>query len=105
MIEEAKAALDRAETPRRRLAALGLAAKAQEAVLTALRGDLQVLADRRSGLDQSREEQEARLAAVLAAIQRIERSPRAAAIAWFAASVWSRSTGTRMCFDIGHLRS
>ncbi len=81
MIAEAKTALESAVSPRRRIAALGLAAQAQEAVLKALRADIQILAARRAGLDERAVAERARLAAVLAALLRLERAPKAAAIA------------------------
>lgn len=80
LLREAETALAAAKTPRTRIAALGLAAQAQEAVLKALRGDLKALSERRDRLAADQAGEEARLAAILSALQRLERSPRAAAL-------------------------
>ncbi|MEL7466022.1 MAG: peptidoglycan DD-metalloendopeptidase family protein [Pseudomonadota bacterium] len=81
LLKEAQAALSAATRPKARIAALGQAAQAQEAVLKALRGDLQALAARRDELSARKDEDEARLTAILSALQRLERSPRAATLA------------------------
>ena len=96
MLKEAKAALAEAVSPKSRLAALGLAAKAQEAVLKALRGDLQALAKRRDALAETREAEERRLSAILAALQRLERSPRAAALAHPGGAVAAARAGSAL---------
>lgn len=81
MLERAEAALADSRTPKERLAALGRAAQAQEATLQALRGNLRTLSARRTALDERMVEDDRRLRAVLGALQRLERSPRAAALA------------------------
>lgn len=81
MLDQAEAALSAAETPKERLAALGRAAQAQEATLQALRGDLRTIDERRRALAGRMAEDDRRLRAVLAALQRLERAPRAAALA------------------------
>lgn len=96
MLKEAKAALAEASSPKSRLAALGLAAKAQEAVLKALRDDLQALAKRRDALWETRETEERRLSAILAALQRLERSPRAAALAHPGGAVAAARAGSAL---------
>ena len=96
MLKEAKAALAEAVSPQSRLAALGLAAKAHEAVLKALRGDLQALARRRDALAETREAEERRLSAILAALQRLERSPRAAALAHPGGAVAAARAGSAL---------
>lgn len=80
-VAAARSALEAATTDKERLAAYGLAAKAQEAALAALRDDLRALSLRKSQMTEAIAAEERRLAAVLAAIQRIESAPRAAAIA------------------------
>ncbi len=70
-----------ARTPKERLAALGLAAQAQEAALMALRGDLRDLSVRANGVDDAMAQKERRLRAVLSALERLERAPRAATLA------------------------
>ncbi|MGB0412147.1 MAG: murein hydrolase activator EnvC family protein [Pikeienuella sp.] len=81
LLARAETALAAADTPKERLAALGKAAQAQEAALAVLRGDIRVLADRRQALDQDMVAQTRSLRAVLSALERLERSPRAAALA------------------------
>lgn len=81
MLARAETALASAATPKERLAALGQAAQAQEAALATLRRDIRALADRRAALDDNMEEQTRSHRAVLAALERLERSPRAATLA------------------------
>ncbi|MGB0507036.1 MAG: murein hydrolase activator EnvC family protein [Pikeienuella sp.] len=80
LLARAEAAMAAAQTPKERLAALGQAAQAQEAALTSLRGDLLRLAGRGASLDESMGLRERSLRAVLAALERLERSPRATAL-------------------------
>lgn len=81
LLARAETALTVAETPKERLAALGQAAQAQEAALAVLRGDIRALADRQAALDMDMASQNRSLRAVLSALERLERSPRAAALA------------------------
>ncbi|WP_340108789.1 murein hydrolase activator EnvC family protein [Pikeienuella sp. HZG-20] len=81
MLEKARAFLAAARTPEERLAALGRAAQAEEAALAALRADLRRGADRRAAIESGLHAKRRRLAAILSALQRIERAPRAAALA------------------------
>lgn len=81
MLARAETALAAAGSPKERLAALGQAAQAQEAALAVLRGDIRGLADRQAKLDADMEAQNRSLRAVLSALERLERSPRAATLA------------------------
>lgn len=81
LLAKAETALTAARTPKQRLAALGQAAQAQEAVLLALRGDLRDLSIRSNGVDDALVQRQRRLRAVLSALERLERAPRAAALA------------------------
>lgn len=81
LLAKAETALTAAQTPKERLAALGQAAQAQEAVLMALRGDLRDLSVRANGVDDAMTMRQRRLRAVLSALERLERAPRAAALA------------------------
>ena len=81
LLAKAETALTAARTPKERLAALGLAAQAQEAVLMALRSDLRDLSVRANGVDDAMVTRQRRLRAVLSALERIERAPSAATLA------------------------
>lgn len=93
LLKEAESALADAKSPKTRIAALGLAAQAQEAVLKALRGDLKALSERRDRLAARRSAEESRLTAILAALQRLERSPRAAALSHTGGAVSAARAG------------
>lgn len=81
MLERAQASLAVADGPRERLAALGQAAQAQEAALASLRDDLRRLSTRSRGLERILATQRREHRAILSALQRLERSPRVAALA------------------------
>ena len=81
LLAKAETALTAARTPKERLAALGLAAQAQEAVLLALRSDLRDLSIRANGVDDAVAARQRRLRAVLSALERLERAPQAATLA------------------------
>lgn len=81
LLEQAEASLKAARSPKERLAALGRAAQAQEATLQALRTDLRFLVERQQVLEALMEADADKSRAVLAALLRIERAPRAAALA------------------------
>lgn len=80
LLARAEAAMAAAETPKERLAALGQAAQAQEAALASLRGDLLRLANQGASIGDAMGGRERSLRAVLAALERLERSPRATAL-------------------------
>lgn len=81
LLAKAETALTAARTPKERLAALGLAAQAQEAVLMALRSDLRDLSLRANGVDEAVASRQRRLRAVLSALERLERAPQTATLA------------------------
>ncbi len=81
LLARAETAMTAARTPKERLAALGQAAQAQEAALMALRSDLRDLSVRANGVDDAMATRQRRLRAVLSALERIERAPRAATLA------------------------
>lgn len=81
LLAKAETALTAARTPKERLAALGQAAQAQEAVLMALRGDLRDLSLRANSVDDAVSSRQRRLRAVLSALERLERAPQAATLA------------------------
>ncbi len=81
LLAKAETALKAARTPKERLAALGQAAQAQEAVLIALRGDLRDLSIRSNGVDDAMVQRQRKLRAVLSALERLERAPRAMTLA------------------------
>lgn len=81
LLEAGEIALSAAEGPQARLAALGQAAQAQEAVLAALRLDLRALDARERALKDAMAERERTFRAVLAALERLQRSPRMATLA------------------------
>ena len=81
LLAKAETALTAARTPKERLAALGQAAQAQEAVLMALRSDLRDLSIRANGVTDAVAARQRRLRAVLSALERLERAPQAATLA------------------------
>ncbi|MEM7270788.1 MAG: hypothetical protein AAF401_16245, partial [Pseudomonadota bacterium] len=81
LLARAETALTAARTPKERLAALGLAAQAQEAALMALRGDMRDLSARANGVDGEMARRERSLRAVLSALERLERTPSSAVLA------------------------
>lgn len=81
MLESAKSALAAAKTPQERLEALAEATEAEEAALAAIRIGLRAGADRKIEIGEGLDARKRRLSAVLSALQRIERAPRAATLA------------------------
>lgn len=81
LLARAETALTAARTPQERLAALGQAAQAQEAVLMTLRRDLRDLSLRANSVDEAVASRQRRLRAVLSALERLERTPQAATLA------------------------
>ncbi|MEM7547465.1 MAG: peptidoglycan DD-metalloendopeptidase family protein [Pseudomonadota bacterium] len=96
LLEQAKVSLSAARGPKERLAALGRAAQAQEATLQALRDDLRTIFGNQRALDEEMEAEARKLRAVLAALLRLQRAPRAAALAHPGGVVSAARAGTTL---------
>lgn len=80
LLLRAEQAMAAAGTPKQRLAALGQAAQAQEAALAALRADMRALSERGAAVTGAMSGRERTLRAVLSALERLQRAPRAATL-------------------------